>query len=111
VPADTSGIDRFFDFIDNAVDKADRVLNRTKYTEEQHQARNAKIIDADATEVRKPAPPSSTAIARRPSYRIEEMIDALTGQPIWIVTDGRNQTECNSLELALKIKSMLEQAP
>ena len=47
-----SAIDRVFDLVDNSVEKIDRVLNRTKYTEEQHAFRRAKlpvVIDTAAT--------------------------------------------------------------
>lgn len=108
---DTSGIDRIFDLVDNAVDKVDRVLNRTKHTEDQHRTRRAKsgtMIDA-ALKAEAPAS-SSTALAPR-RFRIVEAIAAESGTTIFVVTNGSVRAECTTRELAEKILRGLETAP
>jgi hypothetical protein len=110
-----TAIDRVFDLVDSVVDKADRVFNRAKYTDEQHRARRAKIIDTvpAVKAVKKEASPpsSSTAIVKR-RFRIVEAIAAETGCAIFVVTDGGSaRAECTTRELAEKILGMLETAP
>ena len=121
----TSAIDRVFDLVDSGVEKIDRVLNRGKYTEEQHRARRAKrslVIDTAASVkvaqdkvVKKDArsqPTTATAIAVRSKFRIVEAIAAETGQAIFVVTDGGNaRAECNTRELAEKLLRALETSP
>jgi hypothetical protein len=114
-----SAIDRVFDLVDSAVDKVDRVLNRTQYTEEQHRARRAKssvVIDtAAAVKVARSPERSkvvktetalsstSTAIATQ-RFRIVEAVDAASGETIFVVTNGGNaRAECSTRELAEKI--------
>ena len=122
-----SAIDRVFDFVDSAVDKVDRVLNRAKYTEEQHRERRTRkqvVIDtASAVKVaRSPgdlrvvkaetsAPSSSVALATR-RFRIVEAVDASSGQTIFVVTNGGDaRAECSTRVLAEKILRALETAP
>jgi exosome complex RNA-binding protein Rrp4 len=110
----TSAIDRVFDLVDSVVDKTDRVLNRTKYTEEQHRARRAKRADVDTApgvRVVKGAPRStSTALATR-RFQIIEAIAAETGTTIFVVTNGDVRAECTTRALAEKILHGLETAP
>lgn len=110
--ADTSGIDRFFDLIDSGVEKVDRVLNRTKYTEDKHKARRAAIDDKQAKPPKvTPAPASSsTAVATR-RFRIIEAVDAQSGETIFVVTDGNARAECSTRELAEKILRAVETTP
>jgi hypothetical protein len=112
----TSAIDRVFDLVDNGVEKIDRVLNRTKYTEEQHRtrrsSRRAEVIDtAPVVKVKKAeASASSTAIATR-KFRIVETTSQ-SGQMIFAVTNGGSaRAECTSRELAEKILRALEASP
>ena len=102
----TSAIDRVFDLVDSVVDKADHVLNRSKYTEEQHRARRAKraeVIDtAPSVKVS-----SSTTLAVR-QWKIIEALDAQSGAAIFVVTNGRERAECSTRELADKLVRMLE---
>jgi hypothetical protein len=112
VPDSTlSAIDRVFDLVDSVVDKTDRVLNRSKYTEEQHHARRArkpeKIDTAPSVKVAK-----TTAIAKR-QFRIIEATDATSGQQSFVVTNdsGTARAECSSREMAEKILRALEMAP
>lgn len=108
----TSAIDRVFDLVDSVVDKTDRVLNRAKYTEEQHRARRAKrseVAAAPSVKVDK-EPSSSTAIATR-RFRIVEAIAAESGSTIFVVTNGAVRAECTTRELAEKILRGLEMAP
>lgn len=109
-----NAIDRLFDFVDSGVDKIDRVLNRAKYTEEQHHARRAKVIDS-SPKPRQPAKPSTkkvaapvstVALARKSRYYIVESITP-TGT-LFVVTDGGARAECATRELALKILHALE---
>ena len=106
-----SAIDRVFDLVDSVVDKTDRVLNRSKYTEEKHHARRArkpeKIDTAPSVKVAK-----TTAIVKR-QFRIVESIDATTGQASFVVTNdnGSARAECSSREMAEKILHALETAP
>jgi len=96
-------IDRFYDFADRVVDGVGHFFGRVKKSEERVQARRQGAP---------PAPSSSTAIARRPQWRIDEIIDGATGKVSWIVTDGgRARAECTTLELAEKLRSMLEAQP
>ena len=120
----TTAIDRVFDLVDSFADKADRVLNRKKYTEDQHQARRARgakiskrseVIDVDTAptvKVVKPeAPASSSAIATR-RFRIIEVVAAESGQTIFVVTNGAAaRAECSTRALAEKILRALETAP
>jgi hypothetical protein len=114
----TSAIDRVFDLVDNGVEKIDRVLNRAKYTEEQHRSGRAKrpeVIDtAGAEPARAPAPAraaaTSTGIAVR-RFRIVEAIVPESGATIFVVTNGTQRAECTTRELAEKILGMLEAAP
>lgn len=112
-----SAIDRVFDLVDSGVEKIDRVLNRTKYTEEQHEARRGRrqvVIDTAATikvAKKKPAPATTTALATR-TFRIVESIDAASGQMLFVVTNGGSaRAECTSRELAEKILRALETSP
>lgn len=116
-----SAIDRFFDAVDSGVEKLDHVLNRGKQTEEKHRARRAKreVIEAKATtkpsEKRTATSPSSssassTALARRPHFRIVESITP--SGTIYVVTDGGNaRTECSTREFAEKVLRALEASP
>jgi hypothetical protein len=106
-----SGIDRVFDLVDSVVDKADRVLNRSKYIEEQHHARRShKPEKIDAAPVVKTA--KTTAIAKR-RFRVVEALDASTGQAIFVVTNdsGSSRAECSTREMAEQILRALEAAP
>lgn len=86
-----SAIDRVYDFVDNVVDAFDRGADRAK--------------DLDDRAARR----ASTAIAKRPSWRIEEVTDATSGAKIWIVTDGAGaRAECTTPELAATILRKLE---
>lgn len=114
-----SAIDRVFDFVDQGVEKVDRVLNRSKYTEEQHAFRRSKqqvVIDTAATiKVKKKkdaqAPAATTALVTR-KFRIVESIDAASGKAIFVVTDGAAaRTECTTREFAEKILRALETSP
>lgn len=114
VPDETSrAIDRLFDFVDNGVEAMDRVLNRQKYTEEQHQERRGKrreVIDADsAAKPKAREPSSSTAVAKRLHFYIVESVDPKSGSTIFVVTDGGNaRAECTTRELAGEILRALE---
>ena len=112
VPDETTrAIDRLFDFVDNGVDAMDRVLNRHKYTEEQHLERRKQrreVIDAtpESSPKEKPGKPSSTAVAvsKKPHFFIMESVDPKSGSTIFVVTDGANaRTECASREFAERI--------
>lgn len=117
-----AAIDRFFDAVDKTVDAADRVLNRGKQAIDIPKERRAKREVIDATPVERPvkksatssssAPTASTAIARRPQFKIVEAIDEKTGSTIYVVTDGRNaRTECSTREFAAQILRALEKTP
>lgn len=113
----TRSIDRIFDFIDNAVDGADRILNRSKYTEEQLQEhaqerrRKRQVIDAVPEKPAKPSP-TAVAVARKAHFYIVEAVDPKSGQTIFVVTDGGNaRTECATREFATQILRALEKAP
>ena len=117
----TRAIDRLFDFVDNGVEAADRVLNRHKYTEEQHLERRSKqrreIIDADPSPMPKAketkgASSTAVAVAKRPHFYIVEAVDPKSGSTIFVVTDGGNaRTECSTREFAAQILRALEKAP
>ena len=122
MPDETNrAIDRLFDFIDNGVEAADRVLNRHKYTEEQHLERRSKRRDViDAASDSKPkakakAPSSSStavAVSKKPNFYIVESVDPKSGDTIFVVTDGGHaRTECATREFATQILRALEKAP
>lgn len=119
MPDETNrAIDRLFDFVDNGVEAVDRVLNRHKYTEEQHQVRRNKqqreIIDADPDAKPKARTSSSTAtaVAKKPHFYIAEAVDPKSGHTIFVVTDGGYaRTECSTREFAAQILRALEKAP
>jgi hypothetical protein len=110
----TRAIDRLFDFIDDGIETADRVLNRSKHTEEQLQGRSKKrreVIDADAEPkpVAKPSP--STVVAKSPHFYIVESVDPKSGATLYVVTDGGNaRAECTTRELAGQILRALEKS-
>ena len=116
----TRSIDRLFDFIDNAVDATDRVLNRSKYTDEQLQEqaqerrrKRREVIDAVPEKAAKPS--SSTAVAKvekKSHFYIAESVDPKSGKTLYVVTDGGNaRTECATREFAAQILQALEKAP
>lgn len=113
----TSAIDRIFDFIDSGVDAADRVLNRSKRTEEklQQKARGKRreVIDAAAASPKpKTTTTAATAVVARPHFYIVESVDPRSGNTIFVVTDGGNaRTECATREFAAQILRALEKAP
>jgi sRNA-binding protein len=119
----TEAIDRFFDLIDNGVEKVDHVLNRTKRTEDLHQARKSKskrgeVIEAEVKEVKetketkkKPAQPQAPAqaIVRKPHFYIVESITP--AGTIYVVTDGGNaRTECSTRAFAETVLRALREA-
>lgn len=117
MPDETSrAIDRLFDFVDNGVSAMDRVLNRHKYTEEQHQERSKKrreVIDAESDSKPKTKAKASTtvAVARKPHFYIVEAVDPKSGGTIFVVTDGGfARAECTTRELAGQILRALEKA-
>ena len=113
-----NAIDRLFDVIDRAVDSTDRVLNRSKYTEEQlrvvaRRSEGRKIIDAESSPKpkAKAKEASSIAVAKKPHFYIVESVDPKSGSTIFIVTDGGNaRTECSTREFAAQILRALEKA-
>ena len=117
MPDETNrAIDRLFDFVDNGVEAVDRVLNRHKYTEEQHQVRRSKqrreVIDADPESKPKAKSSPSTAVAKKPYFYIVEAVDPKSGHTIFVVTDGGYaRTECSTREFAAQILRALEKAP
>jgi hypothetical protein len=117
VPDSTiNAIDRLFDFVDSSVEKVDRVINRAKYTEEQHLARRAKGVEVIAAKPKqKPAkkmtalgPPVTMAgLSHKPRFYIVESI-VPTGT-VFVVTDGdKARAECSTRELAQKLLHALE---
>lgn len=94
--------------VDNVIDKTDRVLNRAKYSEEQHKARRGRV-EGKVEETKAPHA-TSTAIATR-RFRIVEALDAQTGETIFVVTDGNSRAACSTRELAEKILRSVETAP
>ena len=114
-----SSIDRVFDLVDKTVDQVDRVLNRVKCTEEQHQKRRAvpKVIDVDtapAVKADKPTPTSpstATAIATQRFHIVESTVPG-SGLTIFVVTNGgKSRAECTTRELAEKLLRALEGTP
>lgn len=112
----TRAIDRFFDVIDNGVDTAQRLLNRSSQAEEKLQPkRRREIIDAEHAEKKPTTKPKTTApaaVATKPHFYIVESVDPTSGHTIYVVTDGRAaRTECASREFAAQILKALEKAP
>ena len=110
-----NAIDRLFDFVDSGVEKLDRVINRGKYTAEQHQARRAKPSErVDAPTTSKPrskrlAPSSATTatLVCKPHLYIVEAISP--SGTLYVVTDGDSaRVECSTREMAQKILRALE---
>lgn len=101
-----ASIDRVFDLIDGVVDKADRVLNRNKRSEETQRARRAKRADVDTAPSVKVR--SRTLAARR--FEIVEAIDSVLGTTLFIVTNGDVKAECTSRAFAEQILRTLETA-
>lgn len=93
-------IDRFFDAFDAGIDETSHLIDRAKRTIEKRRP-----IDVLVTEPSKrPATPSKA----RPRVRIIESIDAQTGKPTWVVTDGVARSECSSKELASRVAAAME---
>lgn len=108
----TSAIDRFFDAIDDGIEAADRVMNRSQLTEDRaRRVRRANVDTAPSVKVKGDQTPSNaTAVAVR-RFRIIEAIAAETGTMIFVVTNGTQRAECSTREMAEKILSMMETAP
>lgn len=110
-------IDRFFDLVDNGVEKIDHALNRGKNVEGHQRSRRQRreVIDASSAEVIEKrsstkTAETATAIARKPHFYIVESVTP--SGTIFVVTDGSNaRTECSSREFAEKILRALEVAP
>lgn len=113
-----TAIDRFFDLVDNGVEKLDHVFNRGKRTEELHRARRAQRTEVlDAKEVPKAGkrrtagaaspPASAVTLIRKPQFYI---VEAITPKGmLFVVTDGGSaRTECSTREFAEKILKTLE---
>ncbi len=122
MPADptTRSIDQLFDFIDKGVDAVDRVVNRSKYADEQLQEqaqehdrrrKRREIIDAVPEKPVKKESSPPTAIVRKSHFYIVEQIDPKSGQTLFVVTDGGNaRTECATREFAAQILRALEKS-
>lgn len=95
----SAAIDRFFDRIDGAVSVVDRVLGRSDAA-----VRRARG-EQDGRGHRAIAP--SKAVASR-RFRIEEVVDAQTGELVFVVTDGRTRAECRNREAADLVRRGLE---
>jgi hypothetical protein len=119
VPDSTlSAINRFYDLVDDGVEKIDHVLNRDKHIaapREEHRAKrteiHGKVIEAKTASrpAKSAAPSSSTALARKPHYYIVESIAG--GVTRYVVTDGGSaRAECTSRALAEKLLRALEAA-
>lgn len=117
MPDSTSNaIDRFFDCIDSGVEKIDRVINRAKYTEEQHLERRGKSVEVVAGPSKQKslkkraalvAAGSTTALVRKPRFYITEAISP--SGTLFVVTDGgKVRAECVTRELAAQILGALE---
>jgi hypothetical protein len=119
VPDSTiNAIDRFFDCLDSGVEKIDHVINRAKYTEEQHLTRRARGVEIVASPPKqKPAkkmpalgaaPTAATAaLSRKPRFYIVESFTP--SGTMFVVTDGGTaRAECSTRELALKLLRALE---
>ena len=136
----TRAIDRVFDLVDNGIDAVDRVINRSKYTEEQlqKQRRRHVVIDTEATAAsprersrtsrtppatdapraavkvrasRTDAPRAAVTVVKKPRFYIVESVDPTSGGTLFVVTDGGNaRAECTTRELAGQILRALEKA-
>lgn len=108
-------IDRLFDFVDNGVNAMDRVLNRHKYTEEQHLEQRSKrreVIEAVSDAKPKAKAATSSAVVKKAHFYMVESVDPKTKRTIFVVTDGANaRTECPTREFAAQILHALEKAP
>jgi hypothetical protein len=88
----TRTINQLFDFFSSTADKVDHVIGASKPAPRQRQSRTT------------PAPSHSNSPSR---FRIIEATCAESGTPIFIVTDGRNKAECNSIEFARHLVGVL----
>jgi hypothetical protein len=117
VPDSTiNSIDRLFDFVDSSVEKLDRVLNRGKYTAEQHQARRrvARADDTAGSKLRPRAkrlapPPTTTSALVHHKQRLHIVESISSSGTLYVVTDGGSaRVECSTREMAQKILHALE---
>lgn len=103
-------IDRFFNFLDAGIEEATHLLTRGQMTgrvidrakAERQQMIDAEAREPDARDVR-PAPPR----ARASRVRIIESIDAISGAPTFVITDGVSRSECPTRELAERIATAM----
>lgn len=86
----TRTINQLFDFFSNAADKVDHVIGASKPAPWQSRSTSA---------------PSHSKSPSR--FRIIEATCAESGALIFIVTDGRDKAECNSLEFARHLVGVL----
>lgn len=55
-----------------------------------------------------PAAREGTPVAvQRRRFSVEEVIDADTGRPVFVVTNGRDRAECSSREFADRVRGAL----
>lgn len=110
----TLAIDRVFHLVDSFIEKTDYVFGRAKHTSDRHgrRAKTARRDVFDAARTVKVAKSTSTALARR-QFNIVEALDATTGNPVFVVTNGNGaaRVECNTRALAEKILLALETSP
>lgn len=110
-----AAIDRVYDLVDVVVDRADRVLNRVDrvFRGAPHTAKVSKAAPKARRSRSALVVATATGLAtmkKSPSFRLVEAVDASTGVPVFIVTNGVQRAEWGTRELAVKCLAMLEAA-
>jgi hypothetical protein len=111
-----AAIDRVYDLVDVVVDRADRVLDRVDRM--LGRVPGAAVASKPSPRRRRAATPDAGPVSgaalvttkKSLSFRLVEAVDAVTGAPVFIVTNGVQRAELATREMAVKCLAMLEAA-
>lgn len=97
-------IDNFFNIVDATLDEASHLINRGQRSHDtidraKARAKRDQVIDVEV---------QPTAVAKKSRVRIIESIDAMSGLPVFVVTDGIGRSECSTRDLAEAVKRTME---
>ncbi len=92
-------MDSLFDFADDVLDGVEQVLGPPAERSAQPAPSPPSRRGSSAG-----SPSSSTVIVRR-QFRVIEAIE--DGDPVWVVTDGRDRAECSSAAFANRVRDSL----
>lgn len=105
-----SGIDSFFDLAERTLDAIGAPplgpRQATVVPSARTQTRAARSSSAPAPAPGASSNSTSLAVTAR-EFRVVDAIDAQTGSPSWVVTNGRDRAECSSRDFAERVRTAL----